>query len=115
MKKMTPKDLHRWIGSQIYKERTSRKISQEALAEAVNVSRVFISRLENGNQAAKLDTYYRIACTFDISLCELFCGNIDVAALDGIQFLFSDSTDEEIRAYTEILRAMKKQLSPLLK
>jgi len=55
MRKMNSTDLNHWIGGQIYRERIARKISQEALAEAADVSRVFISNLENGNCGAKID------------------------------------------------------------
>ena len=49
MRKMSKDDLNRWIGTQIFAARTARKLSQEALAEAADVSRVFISQLENSN------------------------------------------------------------------
>lgn len=113
MKKMSSQELNRWIGSQIYRARVVRKLSQETLAEAADVSRVFISQLENGNGAAKIDTYYRVACALDISLCELFRGNGDNGLLDGILSVLSDCSADEIRAYTELLRMIKKQFVPI--
>jgi len=115
MKNMSSKDLNRWIGSQIYKARVARKLSQEALAEAADVSRVFISQLENGNGAAKIDTYYRVACALDISLCELFRGNENDGLLDDILFLLNDCSPDEIRAYMELLRVVKNRFIPIRK
>ena len=112
MKKMNPHDLNRWIGSNIYRERGIQKMSQAALAEAANVSRVFISQLENGNQSAKIDTYYRIACALDISLCTLFRSAEDSVA-DDILLLLDDCTDSEMCAYIEVLRVVKKQYRSL--
>ena len=113
--KMNQKELSRWIGAQIYGARIARKISQEALAEAADVSRVFISRLENGNQSAKIDTYYRIACALDVSLCELFRGKDNAGAIDDILFLLSDCSGDEIRSFAEILRVVKIQFTSLCK
>ena len=110
MKKMSKKDLNRWIGSQIYKKRTELKMSQEALSEAVDVSRIFISNLENGNCAAKIDTYYRIAHVFDISLCDLFRDDGDDSTIEELLFLFNDCSPKETRALIEILRVSKKQI-----
>ena len=115
MRKMNTKDLNLWIGSQIYRARIARKLSQEALAEAANVSRIFISQMENGRKSAKIDTYYRIACALDMSLCELFCKNEDLESLNGILLLLSDCSDAEIRAYIEVLRVMKIQFASLYK
>jgi len=109
MKKMNPKDLNRWIGTQVFKARAVRKLSQEALAEAVDVSRVTISRLENGNQSAKIDTYYRISCALDISLYELSRENEDDCSLDDILFLLSDCSADEIYAYADVLRMIKRK------
>jgi transcriptional regulator with XRE-family HTH domain len=115
MENMNSSDLNRWIGVQIYRERIARKISQAALAEAADVSRVFISNLENGNYGAKIDTYYRIACAFDISLCELFRGSEVTAAAEDMLFLFGDCSHKEIRALMEILRVSKTQIALLRK
>lgn len=107
---MNRTELNRWIGSRIYKERVARKISQETLAEAAGLSRVFVSMLENGNGAAKIDTYYRITCALGISLCELFRENDFIETADDILSLLSDCSSKEIYALAEILRVIKLHL-----
>ena len=114
MKKMSKSDLNRWIGTQIFTARSTRKLSQEALAEAADVSRVFISQLENGNQSAKIDTYYRIACALDITLGELFRKN-GAGTMEDILFLLNDCSCDEVRSFTEILRVIKVQIASLCK
>jgi len=111
MRKMNQAELNRWIGSQIYKERIGRKLSQEALSEAAGISRNFLSMLENGNKAAKINTYYRIACALDISLCRLFQGNENSEITANILFLLTDCTPKESHALLEILRTAKIQLT----
>jgi len=111
MRKMNQEELNRWIGSQIYRERIDKKLSQETLAEAVDISRNFLSMLENGNKAAKIDTYYRIACALDISLYRLFHGNENREITEDILFLLSDCTPKESHALFEILRVAKMQLA----
>ena len=110
-RKMNQADLNRWIGKQICRERSARNISQEALSELAGVSRHFISLLENGNRAARVDTYYSIASAFGISLGELFRGNDVMETTDDILYLLSDCSLKEIQALTEILRVSKIQLS----
>ncbi len=113
MANMNSKDLQRWIGIRIYEERVGKKISQTTLADTAGVSRVFISQLENGNKAAKIDTYYRIACALNLSLCELFRVSGNEGLLKDVLLLLDDCSDGEIAAYTEILRALKKLIAQL--
>ena len=113
MERMSQSDLIRWIGEQIRKERISHKLTQEALSEAIGVSRSFISLMENGNKAAKTDTYYQIACALDISLCELFRDEESSAIADEISLLLSDCNSKEARALIEILRTIRIQFSRL--
>lgn len=104
-------DLNRLIGAQIYKERVIRKLSQEALAATAGVSRNFISRLENGNNTAKIDTYYRIACALDTPLSKLFCAEHSSSTQEELQYLLSDCSAKEVHALIEILRTSKSQLA----
>ena len=113
MEKITPKELNLLIGSQIYKAREAKKLSQEALSDIAGVSRVFISRLENGNQSAKIYTYYRIASALDLPLCELFRRSENISAMDNILHLIADCTDDDIRAYTELFCVVRKLFIPI--
>jgi transcriptional regulator with XRE-family HTH domain len=51
--------------------RRARKVTQEALAEAAGLDRQAINRIENGHQAAYIDTLIRIAHALDTPLADL--------------------------------------------
>ena len=61
----------RAIGEQIRTARRARKVTQEALAEAAGLDRQSINRIENGHQAAFIDSLIRIAHALDIPLADL--------------------------------------------
>ena len=55
--------FYKQVGERIRKERTTRKVSQEALAMAVGLKRTSISNIEKGRQRLLLHTFYEIADT----------------------------------------------------
>ena len=59
---MNKDELNRWIGTQIQKRRMACNFSQERLSELVGLSPNFIYKLENGQKAASIYSYYRIDC-----------------------------------------------------
>ena len=56
------------MGDRIRLVRTSRNLSQEKLAEAANLTRESINRIENGSMKAKLDTIAVIANILNIPI-----------------------------------------------
>ncbi|CAJ1178199.1 helix-turn-helix domain-containing protein [Companilactobacillus paralimentarius] len=63
------------FGSQIKKLRTSRKMTQEQLAQKLNVSRQTISSWENNRNLPDLEMVVMIAKTFKLSLDQLILGD----------------------------------------
>jgi transcriptional regulator with XRE-family HTH domain len=61
----------RAIGEQIRTARRVQKVTQEALGEKAGVDRQSINRIENGHQAASIDTLIRIAFALDTPLADL--------------------------------------------
>lgn len=55
------------IGRRIFEERERQKMSQEELAERVNVAREYLSRIENGNVLCSMDIYFRIAGALSVT------------------------------------------------
>ena len=113
MKNNHQADLIRQIGENIREGRIACGLSQEAFAEAVNLSRRFISSMENGTETARIETYYRVACGLGISLSDLFRVNSSIELSDEVMFLFHDCSEQEARALLEILRTVKAQLRTL--
>lgn len=62
------------LGETIYKLRTKMNMSQEDLANAMEVSRQSISKWENDSSVPDLDRLKRLSLLFDISLDELVNG-----------------------------------------
>lgn len=63
------------FGSQVKKLRTSRKLTQEQLAQKLNVSRQTISSWENNRNLPDLEMVVMIAKTFQLSLDQLILGD----------------------------------------
>jgi len=106
-------DLIRQIGEKIRDRRIALSLSQEGFAETVDLSRRFISSMENGNVTARIETYYRVACGLGMSLSDLFRVNCTHELTDEAILLFLDCSEQEARALLEILRTAKAQLRAL--
>lgn len=62
------------IGETIYRLRTGRGMSQDALADALGVSRQSVSKWENGGAVPELDKLMKLAELFGVTLDELVRG-----------------------------------------
>ena len=68
------------LGDRIRLVRTSRDLSQEKLAEAANLTRESINRIEKGSLKAKLDTIAVIASILNIPIDYLIGNEKDLTA-----------------------------------
>ena len=66
-----PENVEKFIGAQIARIRKDREITQEQLAESVNVATETISRLERGVSIPSLKTLEKISWALHSSLREL--------------------------------------------
>ncbi|MCD7763812.1 MAG: helix-turn-helix domain-containing protein [Lachnospiraceae bacterium] len=64
------------IGSRIKQARRSEKLTQEQLAEMVNVSPHYIYEIEQGRKTMSLETLERISSELHLSLDYLFWGTV---------------------------------------
>ena len=64
------------IGKRIKIARIRGDITQEKLAEAVNISSSHLSNIETGNARVSLPTLVHIANALDVSLSDLLCDNL---------------------------------------
>lgn len=65
---------YKLIGANIKRLRRERGATQEYLAEAADISAVFVSQLENGKRVPSLETLCRIANALGAGLDELVYG-----------------------------------------
>ena len=96
------------LGARIREIRKASKLSQEQLAEKVNVDFRHISRLELGNNSPPIETLERIAQALNVEIKELFDFeqlSSEPVSIQDIETLLADVTDEEMRQ--QILRITK--------
>ncbi|MBP3399269.1 MAG: helix-turn-helix transcriptional regulator [Erysipelotrichaceae bacterium] len=62
------------LGKKIYEQRIKKNLSQEDLANLLNVSRQSVSKWENNNTVPDLEKMIKLSEIFEISLDELVKG-----------------------------------------
>ncbi len=60
------------LGKNIQRQRKLRGLTQEALAEAVNVNRAYIGHLEQGRRTPSINMLEKIAKALNVPVSELF-------------------------------------------
>ncbi|MCL2639065.1 MAG: helix-turn-helix domain-containing protein [Oscillospiraceae bacterium] len=65
------------IGKRIKKARQRSKITQEKLAELIDVSNIYIYYIESGKRRVSLPLLVRIAKELDVSLDDLVFGDLE--------------------------------------
>lgn len=65
-------DILKNISNQIRDLRTSKKITQQELAERTNLSVPYISQIENNHRNISLETFIKIIDALEISLSDFF-------------------------------------------
>jgi transcriptional regulator with XRE-family HTH domain len=101
------------IGSRIREVRKSKHLSQDALAEIINISPSHMSDIENGKKNISLDIFMRITEALQVSADWLLRTNIPpVANLQSgeIGEILSDCSASETQALIKMLRNMKATL-----
>lgn len=113
------------IGKNIQSERQKKGITQEAMAEALGISKAYVSQIETGVKHASITNYVAIAHELEISLDVMLCVDPErkkrafaerleqvVADCDPIEFqLIMDMTEEVkkfAKRYRENLDAIEK-------
>ena len=61
-------------GERIKRLRTGRELTQEQIAEKINVSRTYIVKIENGLQIGPIEIAIELAMFFDVSMDFLLLG-----------------------------------------
>ena len=100
------------LGDRIRLVRTSRELSQEQLAEAANLTRESINRIEKGSLKARLDTITVIAGILNIPI-DYLVGNDENLSKDAeteILKLLFDCNRLEKQILVEAMRSLKKIL-----
>ena len=89
------------IGARMQALRRSRGMTQEQLAEAVDITPVYVSRIENGVKRASLPVLLRITKVLDTHIEYLLTGNAPCAA-DNLAELMNDCSEREMQIIIRI-------------
>ena len=76
---------YRIIGQRVQKARTGLGMTQESLAEKLQISTNYLSKIETGREKPNLEMLAKISVALDASLAELLTG-----VVEGRQYLHSD-------------------------
>jgi len=60
------------LGQKIQKLREQKKLSQETLAEKLEISRTYIAYIETGSRTPSLKVLHNISSIFDVKMEDLF-------------------------------------------
>jgi transcriptional regulator with XRE-family HTH domain len=101
------------IGGRIRAARKKQSLSQEKLAEMVDVGVTHISHIETGNTKPSIKTLVAIINALDVSADELFRNHLRKAkhVLEGeLAEIIHNCTDDEARIITDTAKALKDSL-----
>jgi len=98
------------IGQKFKKYRKLAKLSQEQLAEKVDLAEKHYGRLERGLSLPALDTFFKITKVLNIPLSEFGFYIIETENNLRNQLLKTifSSDDNELEAYLDIIKSIKK-------
>lgn len=73
--KRQPTDIRVWVGGRIRELRLKQGWTQPMLCHHADISRIFLSELENGHKAASVVVLERVANALGVGLEEFFRGS----------------------------------------
>ena len=98
------------IGQRIRKYRKANNLSQEELAEKIDISVTHMSHIETGNTKLSLPVLVRLAKVLDVGTDELLFGNKDSqrsASVERIVETLEHSSTRQLRILSDILVGAK--------
>lgn len=105
------------IGQQIRKVRKAHGLSQEQLAEKVNISTTHMSHIETGNTKLSLSVLVDIATALEVRTDDLLERTLYTSgnAMDEITAVLDGCSATEAKVLVDVVRATKQSLRKHLK
>ncbi len=100
---------YRALGRNIKRERRSQNLTQEQLAELVNISTVFLSQIETANRIPSLDTAYKISSCLNVPLDNLI-NDMNSSIKTDIDYLLTNRTSKEKQFISNVVRTILSSL-----
>ena len=101
------------IGKRIRTARLARGMTQERLAELVEIGTTHISHIETGNTIPSMKVFVSIVNALQVSADELLCDSLDRARPvyeNEITYVTRDCDEREIRVIAETVKTVKEAL-----
>lgn len=101
------------IGLRIKENRMLKKITQEELAELIEISPGFMSLIETGRKRPSLDTLLAICRVLEITLNELLTGNqipLETDYCSDLSAIVAPCNEDEKRLIYDITKAVRDSL-----
>jgi len=98
------------IGQKIRKIRKAHGLSQEELAEKINISTTHMSHIETGNTKLSLNVFLDIAAALEVRADDLLDDpktNTTSSALEEIASVLDRCTAQEAKILADLVKAMK--------
>ena len=106
---MGDKDILCKMGIRIYNRRKSLKLTQEKLAEMIDVSTQMISNLELGKKAIRPENLIKLCAALNISADYILTGKTYDGKIGGIYDKLNDLTPEEFKMISDLVEYMRKR------
>ncbi len=97
------------IGQRIRRYRKEKGLSQEQLAERVNISVTHMSHIETGNTKLSLPVLVDIAAALQVGADDLLTDSVQTATSEYILKLTSDCTPQQMELICEIIKTVKNK------
>lgn len=98
------------MGRNIARIRNKNHLTQEQLAERINISTVFVSQIETAVRKPSLETIYKISTALNTTIDTLIGNNSLQTKYDEISKLLQDKNSDEISFITDIIREISSNL-----
>lgn len=98
------------MGRNIARIRNKNHLTQEQLAERINISTVFVSQIETAVRKPSLETIYKISTALNTTIDTLIGNDSLQTKYDEISKLLQDKNSDEISFITDIIREISSNL-----
>lgn len=101
---------YRLLGERIKHERLNVGLTQEALAEKVEITTQYVSQIERGERKLSLETFVRISKVLGVSTDYLLQSNRKKAnpGIDKLNALLSNKSEREINMLIDVAKSIFK-------